>query len=69
MPNRLRLSIYKRDPVNYRYILHGGNPSIRGRFRTATPLTGASELTAIKNALHALSPRLESYIANLKLVA
>jgi hypothetical protein len=69
MPSRLRLTIYKRDPVNYRYILHGGNPSIRGRFRTAGPLTGALEFTAIKEALHALSPQLGSYIANLKFVA
>jgi hypothetical protein len=68
MPSKLRLTIYKRDPASYRYILHGGNPSIRGHFRTPTPLTGDLELSAIKVALQALSPRLGSYIANLKLV-
>ncbi len=69
MPKRLRLTVYKEDAVNYRYVLHGGNPSTRGRIRTPIPLAGDSELTAIKGALQASSPHLESYIANLKLVA
>ncbi len=67
MRKRLRLTVYRQDPTNYRYILHGGNPSVRGRIRTPVPLTGDSELAAIKEALQALSPRLESYIANLQL--
>jgi hypothetical protein len=66
MPKRFRLTIYKEDQTNYRYILHGGNPSVRGRFRTLLPLERDSELAAIEDALQAISPRLESYIANLK---
>jgi hypothetical protein len=65
---QLRLMIYKEDSINYRYLVHGANPSLRGRFRTPTPMTGDSELAAIKNALQAGSNRLEPYIANLKVV-
>ena len=68
MPKRLRLVVYKEDDVNYRYRVHGAIPSIRGRFRTSTPLTGASELAAIKDALQTASSRLEPFIANLKVV-
>jgi hypothetical protein len=68
MSKRLRLMIYKEDPINYRYLVHGANPSLRGRFRTPTPLTGDSELVAIKNALQARFHCLEPYIANLKLI-
>jgi hypothetical protein len=51
MSEQLRLMIYKEDSINYRYLVHGANPSLRGRFRTPTPLTGDSALVAIKNAL------------------
>ena len=68
MPKRLRLVVYKEDDVNYRYRVHGANPSIRGRFRTSIPLTGASELVAIKGALQDGSYRLKPFIANLKVV-
>ena len=68
MSKQLRLTIYKEDPINYRYLVHGANPSLRGRLRTPTPLTGDLELVAIKNALHARSHRLRPYIANLKIV-
>jgi hypothetical protein len=68
MSKQLRLMIYKEDSNNYRYLVHGANPSLRGRFRTPTPLTGDSELVAIKNALQARSRRLKPYIANLKVV-
>jgi hypothetical protein len=43
MPKRLRLIVYKEDPVNYRYIVHGANPSLRGRFRTRMPFNGEAE--------------------------
>lgn len=68
MPKRLRLVVYKEDDVNYRYRVHGAIPSIRGRFRTSTPVAGASELAAIKDALQTASSRLEPFIANLKVV-
>jgi hypothetical protein len=68
MPKRLRLTIYREGSANYGYVLHGANPSVRGRFRTSVQLTGDSELAAIKDALHAFSPRLQSYIANLRIV-
>jgi hypothetical protein len=68
MSKQLQLMIYKEDSINYRYLVHGANPSLRGRFRTPTPLTGDSELVAIKNVLQARSPRLDPYIANLKVV-
>ena len=68
MSKQSRLMIYKEDSTNYRYLVHGANPSLRGRFRTPTPLTGDSELVAIKDALLAGSRRLEPYIANLKVV-
>jgi hypothetical protein len=68
MSKQLRLMIYKEDSVNYRYLVHGANPSLRGRFRTSTPMTGDSELVAVKNALQTRSYRLEPYIANLKVV-
>jgi hypothetical protein len=45
---QLRLMIYKEESTNYRYLVHGANPSLRGRFGTPTPLTGDSELVAIK---------------------
>jgi hypothetical protein len=34
MSKQSRLTIYKEDPINYRYLVHGANPSLRGRFRT-----------------------------------
>jgi hypothetical protein len=68
MPQKLRLTIYKEDPINYRYLVHGANPSIRGRLRIPVPLTGDSELIAIKEALQAGSHRLEPFIANLRVV-
>jgi hypothetical protein len=39
-------------------------PSLRGRFRIPMPLTGDSEVAAIKDALRAGSRRLEPFIAN-----
>jgi hypothetical protein len=68
MSKQLRLTIYKEDAINYRYLVHGANPSLRGCFRTPAPMTGDSELVAIRNALQARSHRLEPYIANLKVV-
>jgi hypothetical protein len=68
MSKRLRLMIYKEDSINYRYLVHGANPSLRGRLHTPTSLTGDSESVAIKDALLAGSRRLEPYIANLKVV-
>jgi hypothetical protein len=67
MPKRLRLTIYKEDPVNYRFLVHGSNPAIRGRFRTRIPLTGDSEMAAVKDALRAASRRLEPFVANLRM--
>ena len=68
MPKRLRLVVYKDDEVNYRYRVHGAIPSIRGRFRISAPLTGDSELVAIKDALQAGSHRLGPFIESLKVV-
>jgi hypothetical protein len=68
MPKRLRLIVYKEDPFNYRYIVHGANPSLRGHFRTVMPFTGESEIAAIKDTLRASSRRLEPFIANLKVI-
>jgi hypothetical protein len=68
MSKQLRLTIYKEGSTNYRYLVHGANPSLRGRFRIPIPLTGNSELVAIKDALRAGSHRLEPFIANLKVV-
>ncbi len=68
MPKRLRLVVYKEDEINYRYRVHGANPTIRGRFRISAAKTGASELSAIKGTLQAISNRLEPFIANLKVV-
>ena len=48
MPKRLRLVVYKEDEVNYRYRVHGANPTIRGRFRFSAAKTGNSELAAVK---------------------
>jgi hypothetical protein len=63
MSKQLRLTIYKEGSTNCRY------PSLRGRFRIPIPLTGNSELIAIKDALRAGSHRLEPFIANLKVVS
>jgi hypothetical protein len=68
MSKQLRLTIYKEGTTNYRYLVHGANPSLRGRFRIPIALTGNSELAAIKDALRAGSHRLEPFIANLKVV-
>ena len=68
MSKQLRLMIYKEDSINYRYLVHGANPSLRGRFRIPAVLTGDSELVAIKDALEARSHRLKPYIASLKVV-
>jgi hypothetical protein len=67
MPKRLRLVIYKNDAANYRYLVHGANPSIRGRFRSRASLTGDSEVAAIKSVLSS-SRRLEPFLANLKVM-
>jgi hypothetical protein len=58
--------IYKNDAANYRYLVHGANPSIRGRFRTRASLTGDSEVAA-KSVLSS-SRRLEPFLANLKVM-
>ena len=68
MPKRLRLVVYKEDDVNYRYRVHGANPSFRGRVHTSLPMRGASELAAIKGALQDGTYRLKPFIANLKVV-
>jgi hypothetical protein len=36
MPIHQRLVIYQEDDLNYRYVLHGANPSVRGRVRLPT---------------------------------
>jgi hypothetical protein len=68
MPKRLKLVIYKNEAANYRYLVHGSNPSIRGRLQIQKSFTGDSELAVIKNALHATSRRLDPFIAHLKVV-
>lgn len=67
MPKRLRLVIYKNDAASYRYLVHGSNPSIRGRFQTPKSLTGDSEIAAVKSVLSS-SRRLEPFLANLKVM-
>ena len=69
MPKRLRLVVYKEDEVNYRYRVHGANPTIRGRFRISAAKTGDSELAVIKHSLQASSHRLSPFITSLKVVS
>jgi hypothetical protein len=69
MPKRLRLVVYKEDELNYRYRVHGANPTIRGRFRISAPKTGDSESAAIKDSLKASSHRLSPFIPSLKVVS
>lgn len=69
VPKRLRLVVYKEDEVNYRYRVHGANPTIRGRFRISAAKAGVSELAVIKDSLQARSHRLNPFIASLKVVS
>jgi len=67
MKKKQRLVIYKEGPTDYRYIIHGSNPAVRGRFRTRSPAEGVAELAQIKAALpssHFIGPEL----AHLKIV-
>jgi hypothetical protein len=68
MKNKLRLVIYSHGKLDYRYVLHGSNPTARGQVRIAEPATGDDALKAkIKAALPA-SRQLESAVAHLKIV-
>jgi hypothetical protein len=39
MKNKLRLVIYSLGKLDYRYVLHGSNPAVRGHVHIAKPVT------------------------------
>jgi hypothetical protein len=68
MKDKLRLVIYSDGKLDYRYVLHGSNPTVLGHIHIAEPATNDEVLKAqIKAALPA-SRRLESAAAHLKIV-
>jgi hypothetical protein len=68
MKDKLRLVIDSDSKLDYRYVLHGNNPTVRGHVRNAEPATEDDALKAqIKAALPA-SRQLESAVAHLKIV-
>jgi hypothetical protein len=68
MKNKLRLVIYSDGELDYRYVLHGSNPAVRGYVHIAAPAIGDDALKAqIKAALPA-SRQLDSAVARLKIV-
>jgi hypothetical protein len=68
MKNKLRLVIYSLGRLDYRYVLHGSNPTVRGHVHIAEPAAKDDVLEAqIKAALPA-SRQLESAAAHLKIV-
>jgi hypothetical protein len=68
MKNKLRLVIYSDGKLDYRYVLHGSNPTVRRHVHIAEPTTVDDALKAqIKAALPA-SRLLESAVSHLKIV-
>ena len=68
MKHKLRLVIYSDGTLDYRYVLHGSNPAVRGHVHIAKPATEDAALKAqIKAALPA-SRQIESAAAHLKIV-
>jgi hypothetical protein len=39
MKDKLRLVIYSDGKLDYRYVLHGSNPTVRGHVHIAEPAT------------------------------
>jgi hypothetical protein len=69
MKDKLRLVIYSDGKLDYRYVLHGSNPTVRGHVHIAKPVTEDDDAlkAQIKAALPA-SRQLESAVAHLKIV-
>ena len=68
MKNKLRLVIYSHGKLDYRYVLHGSNPTVRGHVHIAEPATEEDLLKAQIRAALPASRQLESAVAHLKIL-
>jgi hypothetical protein len=60
MKDKLRLVIYSDGKLHCRYMLHGSNPTVRGRIHIAEPATEDDALKAQIKAAVPASRQLES---------
>jgi hypothetical protein len=67
MKDKLRLVIYSDGKRDYRYVLHGSNPTVRGHVHIAEPATKDDVLKAQIRAALPASRHLESAAAHLKI--
>jgi hypothetical protein len=68
MKKKLRLVIYSHGKLDYRYVLHGSNPTVRGHVHIAEPATKDDVLKAQIKAALPVSRQIESAVAHLKIM-
>jgi len=68
MTKKLRLVIYSHGKSDYRYVLHGSNPTVRGHVHIAKPAAQDDVLKAQLKAALPASRQIESAAAHLKIV-
>jgi hypothetical protein len=68
MKDKLRLVIYSDGKLDYRYVLHGSNPTVRGHIHIAEPASEDDALKAQIKAALPVSRQLQSAAAHLKIV-